>query len=75
MTVELELVGATGVERKQREDDVSFRTRLLRALDRMADEDFFKLSKEAQDWVNEAITAVKAEEDPPPFPDASEEEE
>ncbi len=61
-------------ELKKDGDRQGFLTRLSLTMDQLPDSQWEKLSKEAQNWVNEAADAVNAKKDLPDFPDVEKEE-
>ena len=59
MSVIKPLVKATGCKPKADEDRQDYLTRLVTAVSEMQEDDWAKLPDDAQDWVNDAITAIK----------------
>jgi hypothetical protein len=75
--IEKELLAATGLRMSKSEKRQVFLTRLMRAASKLEDEPWEALSKEAQDWCNDAITAFKNGQEVPDFvpPEAPADEE
>ncbi len=57
------LVKATGCKAKTGEDRQAYLVRLVTAVSELPEDDWAKLPEDSQDWVNEAITAIKAKTD------------
>lgn len=69
-----ELCKVADVAPKRGEDRQEFLKRLLKAVNKLSDADFDKLSEEAGDWANAAADAINAKKDKlPDFPDYQEE--
>jgi len=75
MTVEHELIKATGIGKAGGEPRQAFLKRLLTAAlpGHMSDDDWAKLTKPTQDWVDEAMNKYHAQEPLPEFQDSEEE--
>lgn len=76
ISIEQELVEATGVTPRKRENRPNFLARLVSKAQELSDDDWMKLSDEAQDYVNDAQTAINTkaelpEPDPAPAPTAA----
>ena len=74
MTVEHELIKATGIGKAGGEPRQEFLKRLLTAAlpGHLSDDDWAKLTEPAQDWVNEAMNKHHAQEQLPEFSDLEE---
>ena len=74
MTVEHELIKATGIGKAGGEPRQEFLKRLLTAAlpGHLSDDDWAKLTEPAQDWVNEAMNKHHAQEQLPKFSDLGE---
>lgn len=59
----------TGLARRAHDTDLSHRKRLVFAVVKLPDEQWNKLSKEAQKWTNAAVDALNSQEPLPLFPD------
>lgn len=57
------LVKATGCKPKTDEDRQEYLTRLVTAVSEMQEDGWAKLPDDSQDWVNDAITAIKAKKE------------
>jgi hypothetical protein len=57
------LVKATGCKPKADEDRQDYLVRLVTAVSEMQEDDWAKLPDDSQDWVNDAITAIKAKKE------------
>jgi hypothetical protein len=57
--IELELQEVSEVQQKKREERQTYLTRLMRQVSKVEDDIWGSLSKDAQDWNNEAATAFK----------------
>lgn len=73
--IEAELVEASGFEPRRNYERQDYLAALARAIDTMEEDDYDKLSTEAQDWFNEAVKAMNKKKDLPEFPDAATETE
>lgn len=74
--IEQELIDATSLKRKVAEKPQAWMTRLIKAAQDLAEDDWEKLTEPTQLWVNAGTKAIKAEKDIPVFPsDDGEEEE
>ena len=69
MTIEQELMKATGLKPKKGEDQQDWFKRLQAAVEDMKDADWDELSDPAQKWCNAAATAVKKDKDIEGFDD------
>lgn len=68
--IEIELTKATGMKSPDRRDTATlslFRTKLVQAVDKLADEDYDLLSSEAQEWINNAVDSLQGGKIPPDF--------
>ena len=72
MTVEHELIKATGIGKAGGEPRQAFLERLLIAASPLSDDVWAELSEPAQDWVNAAMLKHNAQEPLPEFPDSEE---
>jgi len=73
--IELELQEVSEVQQKKREDRQTYLIRLMRAVSKVEDDIWGSLSKDAQDWNNEAATAFKEGRELVDFPVEDEEPE
>jgi len=62
MSILKELVKVTGVTAKAKEGRQAYLVRLVAAVSDLSEDDWGTLTDESQDFINEAITAIKAEE-------------
>jgi len=70
-SIEEELLDATGEKAQGRKEERgAFLTRVVNAVDGMEDDDYGKLSEEAQGWFESAVKAVNKDKVPADFPDA-----
>jgi len=72
-----ELEELTGINKRAKESEPKFLTRLVRAATdntKVSDDDWDGLSDDAQNWVTDAVEAMNNKEDYPAFPDAEDEE-
>ena len=74
MTVEHELIKATGIGKAGGEPRQGFLKRLLTATlpGHLSDDDWVKLTDPARDWVDEAMNKYQAQEQLPEFSDSEE---
>jgi hypothetical protein len=73
--IELELQEVSEVKQKKKEDRQDYLIRLMRAVADVPDDIWGSLSKDAQDWNNDAATAFKEDRDIDDFPEEDEEPE
>jgi len=73
--IELELQEVSEVQQKKKEDRQAYLTRLMRQVSKVEDDIWGSLSKDAQDWNNEAATAFKEGREIDDFPVEDEEPE
>lgn len=71
--IELELQEVSEVSQKKREDRQTYLTRLMREVSKIPDDIWGSLSKDAQDWNNDAATAFKDGRDIDDFSEEDEE--
>jgi hypothetical protein len=71
--IKTELMKAANAKEKKGEDFQAFAKRLTGLVQALPDDSWDKLSKNAQDWVNEAATAINAKKDIPNIDDAEDE--
>lgn len=66
--LESEILTVCGAKvKRKKEDDQQYRLRILETLEKVPDPAFFKMSEDAQDWVDRAVNAVAAAKDLPDF--------
>ncbi len=70
--IEKELSEVTEVSPKRGEDRSAFLDRIVVAVSKLSDKDWDGLSKDAQDWFNDAADAKNAKKEVPDFPDLKE---
>jgi hypothetical protein len=73
-TIREELMEATSLKPKKKEDDSEFISRLSGAVEDLEEDAWDKLSTEAQEFHNSVALAKKNDQDIPPFPDEEAEE-
>jgi len=73
-TIREELMEATSLKPKKKEDDSEFISRLSGAVEDLEEDAWDKLSTEAQEFHNSVASAKKNDQDIPPFPDEEAEE-
>ena len=67
--IEKEVLALTGVKRDQQQNEQSYLRELGRAISKLSDSDYEKLSKSAEDWFNALLDASEAKKELPWFPD------
>lgn len=67
--IEEELINATGLTAREKEDRQKYLSRMMRAVTKLPDDDWADLSNDAQTWTNDAATAHKEGKSIPEFPD------
>jgi hypothetical protein len=71
ITIERELLDATGLKPSKKESQQDYFKRLHDAVQELKDDDWDALSQPAQNWVNAAANAVKKDADIADFPDSA----
>ncbi len=69
-----ELLKVTKVKKKKGEDHQELADRIVKAIDKLEDDDWSDLSEDAQKWANDAAKKAKAKKPFPDFPDDEDEE-